>query len=446
MTSNSGAAEVVRVSPGQSRLPGLGAPRPRLRTNLRWTLISSAAGAAGNWLLIIVLARASGSVAVGSYALALALTAPLLGSGSLTAFQLRTLVASDPTGRYSFREYRWASVLGDVIGILAMGIVVQASQAGSGAWNIMLPVVAMRAAETLGEAYFGLWQMHERMKVLAIARVLQGAVAVAFAAAATSLGAGAPGAALGGALGAGAALGYLHLSLLGDAPVRAAADRRDHPFSFARIGRIVLEGLPLGVIVLLGVLQMNIPRYFVERHAGTAALGLFAAASQLTTAGNMVVAALATASLPRLAAWYAAGDHSYWTTTRKLVLGSAAMGIAGISLSALLGREILVLLYRPEFAAAHQTLVVLSVAAALGFICAILGLALTSARILAPQNIVLAATLAVLTAASWWFVPRWGEVGAAWALVAALLVEAIGFALALPRKSLWRREPGLRKL
>ena len=174
--------------------------RPKLRTNLLWTLISSAASAAGNWLLVVVLARSSGSVAVGSYALALALTAPVIGSGSLTGFQLRTLVASDPTHRYSFREYRWASILGDVIGILIMGAVVQLAPE-PGSWQVMIPVVAMRAAETLGEAYFGLWQVHERMKVLAIARVLQGAVAVALAIALTQLGLGAAGAALGGAAG-----------------------------------------------------------------------------------------------------------------------------------------------------------------------------------------------------------------------------------------------------
>jgi O-antigen/teichoic acid export membrane protein len=327
-----------------------------------------------------------------------------------------------------------------------MAAVLAVARNGSGAWDVMLPVIAMRAAETLGEAYFGLWQVHERMKVLALARVVQGAVAVSAAAAAMYLGAGAPGAALGGALGSAASLAYLHFARRSDPEVRLAAARNHRPFSLARTARIVLEGLPLGTIVLLGVLQVNIPRYFVERHAGHAALGFFAAASQLTTAGNMIVAAMSSAALPRLAAWYAARNRSYWSTTRKLVLGCVALGVAGVSLSALLGREILVLLYRPEFGDAHHTLVVLSIAAALGFVCAILGLALTSARILAPQNIVLAASLVVLTAASWWLVPRWGEVGAAWALVVAALSQAVGFALALPRGPSARRDPGLRQL
>jgi hypothetical protein len=66
-----------------------------VRRNAQWLLLGNAVYAGGYWLQFMILARAGGPSAVGSYAYALALAAPAVGFASL---QLRALLASDAAG------------------------------------------------------------------------------------------------------------------------------------------------------------------------------------------------------------------------------------------------------------------------------------------------------------------------------------------------------------
>ncbi len=400
----------------------------RFSSNVRWTLVGTAANSAGTWLLIVILARSSGAAEVGIYAMALALTAPVF---SFAGLQMRTLLASDPAGLYTFSEYLRVTLLATGAGVAGCLILAALVADGGGGWLVVGAVCAMRAADALGEVYFGLWQRGERMQVIGVGRVLQAAASIAFVTAACALGFGASGAAVAGAVGSVILLAYLWRKTAGDRELGVIAAPRAS--SWPRLGGLALQGLPLGVIVLLGALQANVPRYFVEQRAGQVALGLFAAASQLTASGNVFVGALGAAALPRLAATRATGSAGFYALTRRLCLAGAGLGLAGVALSALLGRQVLELLYRPEFGAAAQVLLVLSVAAGLGFVASFLGYALTASRVIAIQPVLLVATLVVLIALCALLVPRQGEVGAAWALVAGSAVQVVGSWVALRR-------------
>lgn len=402
--------------------------KPPLRENVRWTLLGSIANSACNWLLIVSLARAAGSTAVGLYALALALTDPVF---SFAGFQMRALLASDPRGKFAFGEYLRVTTLG-AAGAVAVTLMLTATVEGvRAAWAVLLAVCSMRSTDAFVELYSGLWQRRERMHVIAAARALQAVVTLGTATIVLRLHRGAMGAAVAGALGSFAALALLYVATRRDPEIERPAPGT--PPSWARLRRLAAQGFPLGVIVLLGVLQANVPRYFIQRHAGQAALGLFAAASQLTTAGNVLIAALGAAAVPRLAAWHAASDPAYYRLTRKLVLVGLALGACGVAASALIGTQVLALIYRPEFAAAQHTLVVLSLAALVWFVAAIQGSALTAARIIAVQPIILAVTLVTLATSCAVLVPRMGAIGAAWALVAGTTVQALAGYLVLLR-------------
>jgi O-antigen/teichoic acid export membrane protein len=131
---------------------------------------------------------------------------------------------------------------------------------------------------------------------------------------------------------------------------------------------------------------------------------------------------------------HAGGDAvAFRALTRKLVLAGALLGVSGVALSALAGRRILELLYRPEFGAGAHTLVVLSAAAGIGFVATLLCYAISSARVFAVQPLLLGVTLAVLVASCAVLVPNHGGDGAASALVVASSVQALLAWLALRR-------------
>jgi O-antigen/teichoic acid export membrane protein len=414
-------------------IPAIPAARTRergLRANATWLLIGHVAYALGYWTQFVILARVGGPDAVGAYAYALALTAPPFGLASLG---LRALLASDARDAHGFREYRALRAASIAVAALAtLGFA--STTAGAAALAVLVPVCVLRAAESLADIYYGWWQRHERMAVIGLCLVASGAGSAAFMAAAAAVGEGVAGAAWGAALGPCCALVLVHVRTRAAGGLRADGARHARPTreAWRRLARLAAEGAPLGVITLLDALQTNVPRYFIRLAAGEAALGLYAAAGQLPAVGGVVTAALGSAAVPRLAALRSAGDVSgFRSLTRTMLLVGAALGAGGVALSALLGKPLLVVLYRAEFAAAYGLLVVLSVAAGVGFLASLYGYALTAARIIAVQPVITVAGIAALALLCATIVPRFGSIGAAWAVVGATAVLVIARAAAL---------------
>jgi O-antigen/teichoic acid export membrane protein len=408
--------------------------------NVSWNLFGSLIYASGQWLQLVILAHMGGPAAVGAYAFALALTGPVMVFASLC---LRFMLASDARGAYSFREYLSLRGVTTVAAVFVIVTIAWTTGPANGAW-VLLPVCAMRAADALSDIYYGLWQQRERMSVIAWGLVLNSAGSVAFMIVASVLGGGVPGAAVGAALGSCGALIFIYLRTAWDREMRSVFSSDSRPIGWRRVARLSRETAPLGFTLLLISLQQNVPRFFVQYYAGAAALGVFAAASQLTAAADLVGGALAAAATPRLGLHRATSDaRAFRKLTRNLVLTGALLGAMGVTLAALAGRWFLMHVYRPEFASGAQMLVVLSAAAAMALLASLLGYCLTSARVIAIQPLLLTVTLSVLAACCFAVVPRWGGDGAAWALLAATSVHALASWLALGRAT-WKPATSVR--
>jgi O-antigen/teichoic acid export membrane protein len=412
---------VIRVAELPRRKAGL-------RRNAQWLLLGNGVYAGGYWLQYMILARAGGPSAVGSYAYAVAMAAPAVGFASL---HLRVLLASDAAGRYAVREYLALRGMAIAIAMLAVLLAGWATNEASALLSVLIPVCIMRTAESLSDIFYGIWQLHERMAVIGWSLAINGVSSAALMAAALALRTGVPGAAAGAALGSGIAFAFVYRRTLAD---KAGWPDGSRPVRLAwhRLLRLTGQAAPLGIISFLTALQSSVPRYFIRASADEVALGLFAAAYQLPVAGGILVGALGSAAVPRLASLHASGNvGAFRALTRKLLWAGALLGGAGVALSALVGRQILSLLYNPSFAAANGMLVVLSVAAGLIFIASLQGYALTSARIIAPQPVILGLAVAVLATGCAVLVPRFGEMGAAWAIVIASGLQTLASAVAL---------------
>lgn len=412
-----------------------------VKCNISWNLFGHLAYVSGQWLQLVILAHMGGPAAVGAYAFALAVTAPVMVFASLC---LRFMQASDVRGAYTFREYLSLRGATTVAAVFVILMIAWATGAARGVWAVLVPVCAMRAADALSDIYYGLWQQRERMSVIAWGLVLNSTGSVALMTAASILGGGVPGAAVGAALGSCAALLFIRLRTASDRELRCAIASDSGPVAWRRVGHLSREAAPLGFTILLGSLQQNVPRFFVQYHAGAAALGVFAAASQLTATADLVGGALAAAAAPRLGVHRASGDTwSFRTLTRNLVVAGALLGAMGVALSALAGRWFLVHVYRPEFASGSGMLVVLSAAAGMALVASLLGYSLTAARVITIQPLLLTVTLTVLAMCCSVLVPRHGGDGAAWALLAATSVHALVSWLVL-RRAVWKPAESLR--
>jgi O-antigen/teichoic acid export membrane protein len=181
--------------------------------------------------------------------------------------------------------------------------------------------------------------------------------------------------------------------------------------------------------MMLISLNLNIPRYFIQTYLGEKSLGVFSALSYLMVVGNIVISALAESSSTRLSRYYATAEKRKFTVLLlQLVLIFGVMGLGGVLLALIGGKQILTLIYRPEYAQQQELFLYLMIAGAIGYVSSALGYAITAARyfrVQIPTSIVITVTSAL---GCLWLIPQMGMKGAALSLI---ITAAIQFLLNL---------------
>ncbi len=372
---------------------------------------------------------------VGEFALGLAITAPIILFAGLA---LRAVQATDAQQAYRFNDYLGLRM---VTSFLALVVIVGIAWGGNYnrevRWTILFIGLA-KAYEMVSDTFYGLFQQRERMDRIASSMVIKGPLSLAALAVAVLVSqhvwVGA----------AALSVAWLVVLLLYDVPNgmrilaverRAEIGPRWHPPTLVRLTRL---SFPLGLTLMLISLNTNIPRYFIEHHWGQRELGFFAAVAYLMVAGTTVVNALGQSASPRLAKYYASGNRQQFLHLLVRLVGTGlALGAAGVLISLAVGKEILALVYEPEYAQFNRVLVWVMAAAALSYVASFLGYAMTAARFFSIQPVIFAGVALVSALFCGILVPSYGALGAAWALGAAnglqLLLSMICVFIALHR-------------
>ena len=103
--------------------------------------------------------------------------------------------------------------------------------------------------------------------------------------------------------------------------------RRFFRFSINTLWSLLSISWPLGVVMMLASLNINVPRYILEQKLGTAELGIFASLAYLLTAINLIVIALGQSVCTRMARLFADSDISrFKALLGKLILFAAVLG------------------------------------------------------------------------------------------------------------------------
>lgn len=398
-------------------------PEPSLRRNAAWAVAGNVGYAACQCAVLIVLAKLGSAELVGRFALALAITAPaMLASG----LQLRVIQATDARGEHSFGVYLGLRLVMTALALAAIAAVAVAGQS-RGMIALILLVGLAKAIESISDVVFGLLQQHEDLRRIALSMLAKGVLSVASMALGLWLG-----------LGLVAATALMAASwgawlVAYDLPAARRHTALTASFGPRALGSLAWLALPMGIGAGLQSLMANVPRYAIEAHAGAAALGWFAAIAYLVSAGNQPVMALWAAAGPRLARLFVADRSAYRRLTGRTLLAAAAMALVTIGGAAIVGAPLLTLFYTAEYAVHADVLVWLAVVGGVGYATSALATSITAARRFPAQLGVVALTVAVSWVASTVLVPRYGLTGAAWALLAATLVQTACLAIVYRR-------------
>lgn len=388
-----------------------------LSRNISWTLAGNLVYAASQWGMIVLLARLGSPQTVGQYSLALAVSAPIYMALNL---QLRGVQAIDAAQTYRFGDYLTLRLIMTVVALIILTLIVQNYDPEV---RLVIGLIGIaKAFESISDVLYGRMQARERMDIIARSTLIKGPL---------SLFALLTGFLLGGLSGAAGVLAgsWLLLLLTYDLPnARRLSESRD-----LRLGGISIlwqlfkTAFPLGIVMGLISLSVNVPRYQIESSWGISSLGIFSALAYLMVALGVVIGAVGQASSPRLAKHFAAGESvAFWSLMRRLFVGGLGLGLAGVIGSMVFGRPILQLMYGPIYAQNLPLFVWLMTAAAFSYLASILGFGMTAARYFIEQVPLFGAMVALLWILCNWLVPEYGLVGAAWAILLANIFQILG--------------------
>lgn len=406
-----------------------------LRRNFSWNFVGNVVYAACQWGMLVVLAKVGSPEIVGQFTLGLAVTAPVF---LLTNLQLRTIQATDSKQQYVFEDYLALRLIATGLALLIVVGIIFTTGYRLEIALVILVVGFAKALESISDIFYGLIQQHERMDRIAISLMLKGPLSLLL----LGLGVYLSRSVLWGTVGLAFAWGIVLLiydirsgTLMLNTPPIASPDLVETNSDFAMRGlrprwhsktlrKLVWLSLPLGIVMMLISLNGNMPRYFIERYLGERELGVFAAISYLMVAGRMLMFSLGESASPRLAKYYADGNRiAFRTLLIKLVGIATLLGLTGISIAAVAGRQILTLLYQAEYAEHADLFVWLMVVAGIGYIASFLGYGMTAARYFRVQMPLFAFVTTISAIICFWLIPTSGLKGAAIALLIGGIIE-----------------------
>lgn len=391
-----------------------------LRRNFSWTLAGNAVYAATQWGILISIAKIMNPEAVGQFSLGLAITAPVI---LLTGLQLRALLSTDVREQYIFHEYFTLRITTLVVALCIIIGIVFFSRYSHATSLIILSVGIAKCVESISDILYGLFQKHEKMDMISQSMIIKGIlslvsfVIVLYISKNLIWGISAIILSWITILIAFDLKNALHLKCSnGDCKNYVLSALRNFKvINHKKIAALTKVALPMGIVMMIGSLNSNVPRYFLERYAGEASVGYFSAISYLMVAGTMIINAIGQTASPRLAKYAVQSLDLYKKLIVKLVGLSCIVGVFCIIVAVFFGREILTIFYRSDYANYNDVLIWMSISTVISWITALLGVGLTSARNFKVQMYISLFSVGVLILLSAIFIPSNGIIGTAWA-------------------------------
>lgn len=398
-----------------------------LGRNISYAAVGNATYACCQFLTMMALVKLGSPSMVGEFALALAITAPII---IFSQCNLRSVQATDARAEYDFGDYLALRLLTSTAALLVViGIAFLAHHSREASFVIVLVGIA-KAIDSVADTFFGKWQRNERLDAASVVYAVNGVASVLTLTAALIVTHSVVWASAGFAAGSAIALVVCLVVHERYAPGAGVCPR----WETTTLSRLAKLSAPLGIVMLLVSLNASTPRYFVALHDGSYELGIFAAVSYLAVVGTTLVGAAGQSLSPRLATLYAAGDlRSFVRLLRMFALACGFVGVAGVVTAASIGESVLRIVYAPEYARASSVLTISMIAAALSFVGSSLGYGLTAARQFRAQVPLFTVVVLATAGSALVLVPVSGISGAAWAGVVGAAAQVAGSLVVLRR-------------
>lgn len=401
----------------------MNAPVPSLRRNIVHSMLGTAAFAASQFLIVLVVARLGTPDEVGALTLATALATPFF---LFAQMGLRDGYSVDDLDYFTRADYAALRWLTSGLAFLIVALLAATLQQ-TGGWLVQtttLAVAALRVLDSQANMSRSIYQRAERMDYVALSMLLQGSAGLAAFAVVYWPTRNLPLAVLAQAVSVGIWVLLYDQGRLNrlDARIPISAVIRAKP---EKIAQLFWWMLPLGLAVFAASAAISAPAIVLDQYADLATVGQFGAILYFGTAATLLANAVGLASSPRLRRLYKAGNaHGFRRLALRLTAFSGTLGVAIVLPAWLFGDQILGTIYGERYRQGD-----LFALAMLGFALRITGTPFQSALSAGQafrrrfSNTAVAFVASVVTAVV--LIPDYGAYGAAAALVAAGLANLV---------------------
>lgn len=389
-----------------------------LKQNFTWMFFANLIYAFFQWLVLIILAKFGTQELVGLYTLGLSITAPVMIFSNL---QLRAIQATDAKNKNSFSDFFTLRFIFMVMGIFVVAFIMVFSNYNFQVSVIIIVIAIGKSIEGMSDIIYGYFQKEEDMSKIGISLILRSLfyfLAFFFAFFFTN--------SLLIAVLCSSAAWLLVLILYDIKMVKALEEDSLFKLNLKNLFNLFKLSLPLGIVTMVGSLNTNIPRYFIENLLSLEILGIFGAISYILVGTNKFTTAISQTISPRLAKYYAEKDiKSFMYLFVKILSVNILLGFTGLIMVFLFGKEILTILYTEEYAEYEDLFKWVMFLSIFNYIGNLLGVATTSMRMFLGQLPIHLIKLIVILTASYFFIDIYGINGAVMALITSSIVSIL---------------------
>ena len=405
-----------------------------LTADFSWTFAGNAIYAAGQFVILMLLTKLLRPEQVGQYALGLALVYPVMMFANM---QLRSVMNSSARNRAQFGHYLSLRLFTTFMAFALVFCITRFLRYDWELTEVVLMVGVAYGIETISDVYYARLQLRGKMAEISKSLMARAVLSVLALAGVTYL----TRSVVWGIAGVAAARAIVFFGydtrerthILRAQTKWYLLNRELTPrFNVSRQRELLWRSLPLGIVVLLTTLNSSIPSLFIKHGIGERDLGIFSALGLTISVGNMAVVSLGQSAFTRLSRAYASGNLPAFVSLLVVLLTcGAGLGVCGMLISKFAGREILTLLFRPEYAERADLLPWIMAAGAVLFMAQFVGFGMTAAGLYHSQVYLNILANISLVAACYWLVAGKGLLGAILAMLIAAIVQLVASATIL---------------
>lgn len=402
---------------------------PRYRWSFGWNLLGNTLYSASQWLLIVILARLAAPEQVGSFALMLAIAAPVFLT---VGMNLRTLQVTDFERKYALDTfYRIRSVQSVIATAITISIGLLFDLRG---WLLVALAIlcVAKSVESYSQSTYGYFQVRRRLDLVSKSLIIRAVTGPALYGAGLVLTEQIAGGVVGLVV-AWAATQFGYDRRMANKLLRQEGRFKTGVASPKHLRLLLKDGVFLGADQGVSSLSVNIPRYAIELALGTAKVGIYASQAYLAQVITMIADAMIGVLMPDLvAAFHKQNTARFLRIIGLLAIFAAGVFVIGVGGAYLLGDQFVRWVLGPDYIS-ENLLVWLMASAGAATLQRVLSKALEASRRFSSYLWIDIATAVVIASCMLPFVFRFGLPGAAMAMAVGYLVGSLLFGAVLVR-------------